>query len=989
MAIFWIEIEVLDDTGASLMGDAARQFVDQKFPGYLSPDAHTGLLSVVNALGATLVDDPAFIDLQGKLPNRINRRAGEPDEIRESWVRREFKNVVRMRAPEFFLTLELGDIDALFEPIVGAPVPHVERGVRQRLLVLGYMYFALNHAHIAVAAEKCWAYYKTVHNQPSDVAAVQLLKQETQETILCAALGRKTAPFAPAHLPSPRRFAAIRFPGGYTGNVGAAEIAGVSSGPGTYTPTLNLAPDPNYGLRVGGDRFGYEERIVAANPPFGKIPIIAKVEMRHADGHLVRVSGIPVYFQLIDPADPDDPAGTDFKAPGLRDTVMDYSKSWVLWEVGAKPGGSFASLPGAPTFTQPEFIKMTQADWAADHAAAFAAWGNAATPPATREAALQAHCATLQPPPVLPPPGGAPAGPPAGGGPPPPPGGGPPPPPGGGPPPPPGGGPPPPPGGGPPPPPGAPGAPAPPLLGGGDVQRPVRAAKLIRYLWQHAPPYTLPGGPKSLADHARALFPPQPGNPQTLNVPTAFGGKSDVPVAGGAFDDPAPDRDGFHRPYAGQALRYGNMLKSVAGAAPHAHAMRTQTNGQGYAGVLFTPSRCGGDRYRLRAYIDPVILQAQLAAGGVPSAETGTMVVWRNVRLNRYFQMTTPVVAQSPAFATLINYLFDPATAGQKIVGHNPAQPGGPMYSLMQLASPVRTAAVFRGQRYEDPQCPRTDPRQININASGINAWLKHYRPLAHRFIGFEEQLNRCYCELLDDSGGTPVNLDAGWKQRAMVESRRIGAQQCPVADWNILLIDDDTSPFFWNLRSFEQYNALRNQVTHPTELVDNPHSNQLAEAMKHIFDGLMEWFAEGGFYPGLTVVQAPRGATWDKFALNHEAEMPSGKANGTGACMVCSTDAVYRGHNCNYPTTANANHELGHCLGLGHDGPYPGSDPDDSAHQRGQPAGPFTRPVGEGAIGPDVCVMGYYGSFGEYCGRCSLKLMGWKTRLPGYQAGA
>ena len=61
--------------------------------------------------------------------------------------------------------------------------------------------------------------------------------------------------------------------------------------------------------------------------------------------------------------------------------------------------------------------------------------------------------------------------------------------------------------------------------------------------------------------------------------------------------------------------------------ALHNYSVWVNTDGAGKAGVLFQPSRIGGDRYKLRAYVYENSKYYEI--------ETGTMVVWRTIRISR------------------------------------------------------------------------------------------------------------------------------------------------------------------------------------------------------------------------------------------------------------------------------------------------------------------------------------------------------------------
>lgn len=121
------------------------------------------------------------------------------------------------------------------------------------------------------------------------------------------------------------------------------------------------------------------------------------------------------------------------------------------------------------------------------------------------------------------------------------------------------------------------------------------------------------------------------GDPQVDNCPVTHGGK--------------------RRPGAGQAADYFETSARagfdfpVAQASRHTLAVVATTNDQGEAGVVFRPSRQGGDRFKLRAFLDPVGPGGPASDGtdaGAAAAETGTLVVWRTLRISRYVVFDYP-----------------------------------------------------------------------------------------------------------------------------------------------------------------------------------------------------------------------------------------------------------------------------------------------------------------------------------------------------------
>jgi hypothetical protein len=144
-------------------------------------------------------------------------------------------------------------------------------------------------------------------------------------------------------------------------------------------------------------------------------------------------------------------------------------------------------------------------------------------------------------------------------------------------------------------------------------------------------------GPKGYVDDRFAEHPAQAGDPQVDNVVTDLGGKRKpgAGVEGDYFETAA--RKGFNSAIA--------VPFPVAAASAHALAVVADTNANGEAGAIFRPSRQGGDRFKLRAFLDPI------GPGGAASdgtdaaavrADTGTMVVWRTLRISGYHQFNYP-----------------------------------------------------------------------------------------------------------------------------------------------------------------------------------------------------------------------------------------------------------------------------------------------------------------------------------------------------------
>lgn len=147
-----------------------------------------------------------------------------------------------------------------------------------------------------------------------------------------------------------------------------------------------------------------------------------------------------------------------------------------------------------------------------------------------------------------------------------------------------------------------------------------------------------PLGPARYVRAAIAAVPAAAGDPQVDNCPATRGGKR-RPGAGQAADYfETAERAGFNT--VDGAARF-----PVAQASPRPLAVMATTNAEGEAGVIFRPSRQGGDRFKLRAFLDPIGPGGAASDGtdaAAVKAETGTLVVWRTLRLSRYVVFDYP-----------------------------------------------------------------------------------------------------------------------------------------------------------------------------------------------------------------------------------------------------------------------------------------------------------------------------------------------------------
>lgn len=464
--------------------------------------------------------------------------------------------------------------------------------------------------------------------------------------------------------------------------------------------------------------------------------------------------------------------------------------------------------------------------------------------------------------------------------------------------------------------------------------------------------------------------PPDNNDPQKWNAPKQkYGGKyggaiEEVLVKGGG------EIDGFHNKRPTQVSDHGKL--KLAKASSRTHAVMCDTNDKGFAGTIFTPSRCGGDRYRLRAQIDEEWLTKN-APGPVhvSKVETGTFVVWRNIRIYRYLQLRKAPAPLSVELQALLREgncnMADPKTFGK-----------------MFLNTPLSDLLVIPGQGGTDGPYPPLSIGYLLEGGDPSREQLLKYRPLSVSGVHFQTHFRQAYCELISDSTG--IEAIAEDELRQATEVGKAAFDECDTKQkdilWDKLLIFDPTSPFLVNLRGFKNYNSLLTQTERATyNPLNEDDGSWFGDCMAFFIEAMCEHFAGGGVLPGLTLVQIPRGDTWDQFAADGVCASPitSGYGTASRAAFLSWTDGKYK-DSFIYPATSNCLHEIGHVLGLCHQ--FSGGGFIDNAHQEAvkekyqdtskRPADPEKEIC--------VCVMSYSGCYGDFCAVCLLSLRGWKT---------
>ncbi len=451
-------------------------------------------------------------------------------------------------------------------------------------------------------------------------------------------------------------------------------------------------------------------------------------------------------------------------------------------------------------------------------------------------------------------------------------------------------------------------------------------------------------------------------DPQNLNAPHEYGGRRGLPVHGngtkeGVFEiDKArkglhSKRDAQHPDYGkiGPAQKVPDDLK-----AEHPHAVFAKTSDEGVAGVIFMPSRLGGDTYRLRAYIGPETLGFKGDNKDGPVVETGTMTVWRNIRLCGYHRRKRPESSPGVSSASMtVKNVFRTATNGRDARdvdtfdwSVNRTSPAADMYD----------AALAHNRVHTWPP---------NAKTSGDN-----YRPVTVNFPSLIDAFRPAYCEVITDVSSPKEMTNADF--RGAIQKMRVAARDCgevtKTLDWNYLLLDDPTSPWMVTLRSAKDYNDGR---------PDKVGFRDLLRRTRPAFDdqifieigmlALAEQFTEGGYLPGLTIIHLSDDINGSYVYKRWGESWGAGGFGGANGAFFLIQD-YKSSDDYDVPIEGTVVHEGGHCLFHVH-APHVAGGAEPSVHQ----------------LEADCkCVMDYMGCYGDFCGRCLLKLRGWKIQTSG-----
>jgi hypothetical protein len=934
--------------------------------------------------------------------------------------------------PVYTIALELGDVDALFDSDPkGYPN---EMGRAQRLQCLGYLYRPLGHEHlfdtpdpanpgstIEGAYERVWKYYKErihANKKPAtrdltDAEIDAILQRETRANLCGVPVGGvlpKKGEFLTPRLPRKREIGMIRVPGGYCTDLVYTGFPDDDSRADEYNWTFNKH-----------SRHEMEERNVKDNPLIGKIPLVATVHKIDDDGERTPAAGVTVYFQLVKPDPwpnaPDDqhPANPKGVFPGFdavavqnahRDAAqnmakgsLDTAKAWrdslvaAMIPAHAADPDAIAARARAdaacvdaqarynnPALTAAQIAEIANAVAAAPAAASAAVAEHDLRAPGMRDRELSFASPVVAAEPAIP-----------------------------------------------------------------AIDNTTTATfwdtyagaveayrdRVIHHIdavaahiidgvknpWRMSGADVDEGGPWHFLKKVFEDNPPADADdPQKDNAPKDFGGKRGLDVSGGPDNDadgnPKPGVfevgkvcHGLHTRRSDRHADYGDMTdgnvatKVAPAGEDHKYAVTAVTNDNGHACVVFTPSRCGGDRYKIRAYVGPPAYEFNGQDPKGPVVETGTLVVWRNLRLHRYVVYRGP--AAQAGVSAAVTSMFKPA----------PPPPGGPPHATLQrheienfltfqegwarawLDSPIAEYDLVTTDSFPEPARPvvkNIGPRNTPIEQVSVS-----------------EQYRRAYCEFIDDREMPIEVLDTNnaLLQSALQAGIRTVERVMNTfnVDWSQLVFCDTSSPWLLNMRHLWDYNhAIGYRYNANDQLLtnwvpQNPAAPPARPALTpadlypriwsagmRILQGMLHHLAGGNILPGLTIVQCRDGTTHQYMYSNQSVITTCGFGAVRSTFCFCPRAAT------DHPSYAYSHyavlvHELGHVLGLLHQGPHPDDTYRDWHSHQAMTAAHVGHDPGQK---PCVCVMSYEHCYGDHCGRCSLALRGWKYHYGGGNAG-
>lgn len=428
--------------------------------------------------------------------------------------------------------------------------------------------------------------------------------------------------------------------------------------------------------------------------------------------------------------------------------------------------------------------------------------------------------------------------------------------------------------------------------------------------------------------------------------------------------------------------------------ANHPHAVKAKTNGEGEAGAIFMPSRCAGDRYRLRAYIadDDKGFKSTGNDFKAVRADTGTFVIWRNIRVSRWARQ--PFTNLNQLNATMLGQATIPPDTGGS--GANNRQRW-----MWNFGAVRRNTTNWRG----------LPGLVLNTVSDG---------KVGSPFDGLCTAFARGFCELDTDSGYEQDLTAAEWDAAVkcgLEDAKQVGVPALGnnVFDWDGLFFQEVgnadnvtvNNGFHFPARTAAAFSTHTGdtQLTGPHKAGWAGHVIRMIS--NYCLSGFLRHITKNGYLPGVTFVQG-------MISTNLAGEPDFGRLHYSGrACHFNGAFMWYgaafwpatigQAAGMGYGFTSNVSHEMGHVLlkvhapGLSNGSPAGGMDVkrhDSNGHltsnalqinsSTGNPIpGQF---MGEPKYG--TCIMSYRGNEGQYCSRCLFQLRGWKILSVQMKAG-
>lgn len=398
------------------------------------------------------------------------------------------------------------------------------------------------------------------------------------------------------------------------------------------------------------------------------------------------------------------------------------------------------------------------------------------------------------------------------------------------------------------------------------------------------------------------------------------------------------------------------------------HAVKAKTNEEGNAGVVFMPSRCGGDRYRICAYVGPsTLMDDGMGTEGV-RVETGTFVVWRNIRISRYIRQNVTGVANT--------LLTDAAPYGF-----------GNQNDYLKRVGVVNSSGTNVGFSPFNTQ-----------NAADQKA-----ATLGNAFDRVPAQFARAFCEIEMDADAETTLGNDEWKAAratAIKDGKKAVTDNAVNVDLDVLCMTSDNTlnanntvvhlPMLTPVGYRNAVPLAKKPALAPDGInVDPAWITSVANAITFpVFLGFHRHLSKNGFLPGLTIVQGGYGHTWQILGIKGMG----GVALSFRACYDWYGAGIYLEKvqrptspptpnlTYSYDFTSTAIHEMGHLLFRVH---APGFN---KKHRKqggtwqyyNSSPGAGAKPERHDPLANHICVMSYKICEGLFCSKCLFGMRGW-----------